>query len=131
MVESCPRYFARSSANSVPAIARGKKQSSRANFISYARSVTAEGSAQLDLKLGYVVFRLSLRINLLIHGAGRFLGPGVEAFFSKTTIAFAGTPPPAGLVHAFLTVLSFAEFILGGLDHIGPVHTLGLNARVF
>jgi hypothetical protein len=46
--------------------------------------------------MAYVVFRLSLGIKLLIHGAGRFLGPGVEAFSSKTMIEFAGTPLPAG-----------------------------------
>jgi hypothetical protein len=51
--------------------------------------VTADDSPQLDRKLAYVVFRLSLGINLLIHGAGRFLGRGVEAFSSKTTTEFA------------------------------------------
>lgn len=81
--------------------------------------MTAESSAHLDRKLAYVVFRLSLGINLLIHGASRFLGPGVDAFSTKTTTEFAGTPLPAGLVHAFLTVLPFAEFILGGLVTLG------------
>jgi thiosulfate dehydrogenase [quinone] large subunit len=56
---------------------------------------------------------------MLIHGLGRFLGPGVEEFSSKTTIDFAATPLPAGLVHAFLTVLPFAEFILGSLITLG------------
>jgi thiosulfate dehydrogenase (quinone) large subunit len=85
--------------------------------------VTADGPAHLDRKLAYGVFRLSLGINLLIHGASRFLGPGVDAFSSKTTTEFAGTPLPAVSVHAFLTVVPFAEFILGGLI------TLGLFAR--
>jgi hypothetical protein len=30
----------------------------------------------------------------------------------KTTTEFAGTPLPAGLIHLFLTVLPFAEFIV-------------------
>jgi hypothetical protein len=64
-------------------------------------------------QLAYVVFRLGLGIKMLIHGSSRFLGPGVEAFSSKTTSEFAGTPLSAGLVHAFLIVLPFAEFILG------------------
>jgi thiosulfate dehydrogenase [quinone] large subunit len=81
--------------------------------------VTAAGSAHLDRKLAYVVFRLSLGINLLIHGASRLLGPGVEAFSSKTTAEFAGSPLPAGLVRAFLTVLPFAEFVLGCLIALG------------
>jgi uncharacterized membrane protein YphA (DoxX/SURF4 family) len=83
------------------------------------RSVTADGSAHLARELAYVVFRLSLGINMLIHGSGRFLGPDVEEFSSKTTIEFAATTSPAGLVHAFLTVLPFAEFILGGLITLG------------
>jgi thiosulfate dehydrogenase (quinone) large subunit len=70
-------------------------------------------SVHLDRKLAYVVFRLSLGINVLIHGASRIFGPGVEAFASKTASAFAGAPLPSGLVHAFLVVLPFAEFILG------------------
>jgi thiosulfate dehydrogenase (quinone) large subunit len=81
--------------------------------------VTAEGSAHLDRKLAYVVFRLSLGINMLIHGAGRFLGSGVDAFSSKTRTEFAGTLLPAGLVHAFLTVVPFLEFISGGLITLG------------
>lgn len=75
----------------------------------------ADGSAHLDRKLAYVVFRLSLGINLSDSGAGRFLGPGVDEFSSKTTTEFARTPVPAGLVQAFLIVLPFAEFILGVL----------------
>jgi uncharacterized membrane protein YphA (DoxX/SURF4 family) len=77
--------------------------------------VTAESSAHFDRKLAYVLFRLSLGINLLIHRLGRFLGPAVDAFSTKTTAEFADTPLPAGLVHAFLAVLAFAEFTLGSL----------------
>ncbi len=83
------------------------------------RSVTAKGSADLDRKFAYVVFRLGLGINLLIHGVGRFLGPGVEEFSSKTTIEFAVTPLPTRLVHAFAIALPPAEFILGGLVTLG------------
>jgi thiosulfate dehydrogenase (quinone) large subunit len=43
----------------------------------------------------------------------------VGAFSAKTASEFAGTALPAGLVHAFLTVLPFAEFILGGLITLG------------
>lgn len=84
-----------------------------------SKVTTTESSEYLDRKLAYVVFRLSLGVNVLIHGSGRFLGPGVEAFSSKTTSEFAGTPLPAGLVHVFLMVLPFAEFILGGLITLG------------
>jgi len=73
----------------------------------------------LDRKLAYVVFRLSLGVNLLIHGAGRLVGPGAAAFSSKTTTEFADTPLPIGLVHAFLIVLPFVEFIVGVLITLG------------
>ena len=81
--------------------------------------MTAEDSAHLDRKLAYVVFRLSLGINLLIHGTDRLIGSGVGEFSSKTANEFAGTPLPAVLVHSFLTVVPFAEFILGGLITLG------------
>jgi thiosulfate dehydrogenase (quinone) large subunit len=79
----------------------------------------ANSSVYFDRQLAYVVFRLSLGINTLIHGSGRIFGPGVEAFSSKTTSEFAGTLLPPGLVHAFLMVLPFVEFILGGLITFG------------
>ena len=81
--------------------------------------MTPEGSSHLDRKLAYVVFRLSLGVNLLIHGADRFLGPGVDTFSTKTASEFTGTPLPAVLVHAFLIVVPFAEFILGVLMTLG------------
>ncbi len=77
--------------------------------------IPADNSVYPDRKLAYVVFRVSLGINVLMHGAGRIFGPGVEAFASKTASLFAGTPLPPWLVHAFLMVLPFAEFILGVL----------------
>jgi thiosulfate dehydrogenase (quinone) large subunit len=80
---------------------------------------TLESSADLDRNLAYVIFRLGLGVNLLIHGAGRFLGPGVNGFSSKTASEFAATPLPAGMVHAFLIVLPLAEFILGVLITLG------------
>ena len=76
-------------------------------------------SVDVDRRLGYVVFRLSLGINILIHGAGRIFGAGAEAFASKTMSEFANSPLPPGITHAFLTVLPFAEFILGILIAAG------------
>lgn len=76
-------------------------------------------SLSLDRRLAYLMFRLSLGMTILIHGVVRIFGSGVDEFASKTTSLFAGTPLPAPLVHAFLTVLPFAEFILGGLIVLG------------
>ena len=80
---------------------------------------TATDSSTLDRQLAYVVFRLTLGINILVHGAGRIFGPGADAFASTTAVEFAKTPLPAGMVHAFLIVVPFAEIVLGALTMLG------------
>ncbi len=67
----------------------------------------------LDRRLAYGVFRLTLGINILIHGVGRVLGSGVGAFATKMGNDFINTPLTYGLVHSFLVVLPFAEAIVG------------------
>jgi thiosulfate dehydrogenase [quinone] large subunit len=76
-------------------------------------------STPLDRELAYAVFRLTLGINILVHGAGRIFGPGVEAFASTTAVEFSKTALPTVLVHAFLVVLPFAELVLGVLTTLG------------
>ena len=83
----------------------------------------ATDSNTLDRQLAYLVFRLTLGINILVHGAGRIFGPGAEAFATTTAAEFSNTALPAGMVHAFLLVLPFAELMLG------VVTTLGLFTR--
>jgi thiosulfate dehydrogenase [quinone] large subunit len=83
----------------------------------FMQSVT--DSDTLDRQLAYSIFRLTLGINILIHGAGRIFGPGAEAFANTTAVEFTKTPLPAGLVHAFLVVVPFAELILGALTTLG------------
>jgi thiosulfate dehydrogenase (quinone) large subunit len=79
---------------------------------------TADSTA-LDRQLAYLVFRLTIGINILVHGAGRIFGPGAEAFATTTTAEFSKTALPAGMVHAFLIVLPFAEAVLGVLTTLG------------
>jgi thiosulfate dehydrogenase [quinone] large subunit len=79
----------------------------------------ATDSTTLDRQLAYAVFRLTLGINILVHGAGRIFGPGAEAFATTTAAEFSKTALPAGLVHAFLFVLPFAELVLGALTALG------------
>lgn len=76
-------------------------------------------STPFDRQLAYVVFRLTLGINILVHGAGRLFGPGAEAFASTTAVEFTKTALPAGMVHAFLVVVPFAELVLGTLTTLG------------
>src|SRR5579863_7209501 len=76
-------------------------------------------SNALDRQLAYLIFRLTLGINILVHGAGRIFGPGADAFATTTAAEFSKTALPAGLVHAFLIVLPFAELVLGVLTTLG------------
>ena len=80
---------------------------------------TPAKSSSPDRKLAYGVFRLTLGINILIHGAGRIFGPGAGAFAAKTASEFNGAPLPQGLVHVFLMVLPFVETILGAFIAVG------------
>jgi thiosulfate dehydrogenase [quinone] large subunit len=80
---------------------------------------TATDSRTLDRELAYAVFRLTLGINILVHGAGRIFGPGADAFAATTAVEFAKTPLPAGMVHTFLVVVPFAELVLGALTTLG------------
>ena len=72
----------------------------------------------LDHALAYGIFRLTLGINILIHGAIR-LAAGAQKFASSTSSQFTNTPLPGPLVHLFLAVLPFAEASLGALLVIG------------
>src|SRR5579863_831648 len=76
-------------------------------------------SNALDRQLAYLIFRLTLGINILVHGAGRIFGPGADAFATTTAAEFSKTALPAGLVHAFLFVVPFAELVLGVLTTLG------------
>jgi thiosulfate dehydrogenase [quinone] large subunit len=72
-----------------------------------------------DRQLAYVVFRLSLGINGLIHGSGRIFGAGAEAFASNTMGEFEATSLPYGLTHTFLLTLPLVEMVLGTLITVG------------
>ncbi len=79
----------------------------------------AADSPGLDHQLAYFVFRLTLGINLFVHGAGRVFGSGAESFATTTSAEFTKTALPHGLVYAFLIVLPFVELVLGALTTVG------------
>jgi thiosulfate dehydrogenase [quinone] large subunit len=81
--------------------------------------ITTAESTPLDRQLAFLVFRLTLGINILVHGAGRIFGPGADAFATTTAAEFTKTALPAGLVHAFLLAVPFAELVLGTLTTLG------------
>jgi thiosulfate dehydrogenase (quinone) large subunit len=63
-------------------------------------------------KLAYAIFRLTLGVDIFLHGATR-IATGVGAFASKTGAMFSGTPLPVPFTSAFLIVLPFVEAAVG------------------
>jgi len=72
-----------------------------------------------DRRMAYVIFRLALGIDILIHGFGRIFGAGPSAFASKTAATFESTALPMWAAHGFLLVLPFVEAALGILLTLG------------
>jgi thiosulfate dehydrogenase (quinone) large subunit len=71
-----------------------------------------------DERLGYVLLRLALGVNLLMHGVSRILmGPGDFAF--KLQTQFANSVLPAAGVRVFGILLPGVETLLGFLILIG------------
>jgi thiosulfate dehydrogenase [quinone] large subunit len=72
-----------------------------------------------DRELAFAILRLTLGINILLHGLTRIFGPGAEVFASVTKKQFEGTFLPSGLVFAFLAAVPFVEAVLGLLTTFG------------
>jgi thiosulfate dehydrogenase [quinone] large subunit len=79
----------------------------------------ADNSSSLDHHLAYAVLRITLGVNIAVHGAGRIFGAGAAAFAAEVAKLFVDTPLPASMVHMFLWVLPYAEFALGVLITLG------------
>jgi thiosulfate dehydrogenase [quinone] large subunit len=73
--------------------------------------------ALLDRRLAYLLLRLTLGINILLHGAVRL--PALGAFAEGTVQQFADTPLPAVAVRLFGLVLPLLETAIGLLLTIG------------
>ena len=73
--------------------------------------------ALLDRRLAYLLLRLTLGINILLHGAVRL--PALGAFAEGTVQQFADTPLPAVTVCLFGLVLPFLETAIGLLLTVG------------
>jgi thiosulfate dehydrogenase [quinone] large subunit len=75
-------------------------------------NVAARGSMTLlDRRLAYLLLRLTLGINMLLHGAVRL--PALGAFTAGMVQQFADTPLPAMAVHLFGLALPFIETAIG------------------
>jgi thiosulfate dehydrogenase [quinone] large subunit len=73
--------------------------------------------ALLDQRLTYLLLRLTLGINILLHGVVRL--PALGAFAEGTVQQFADTPLPAVAVRLFGLLLPFLETAIGLLLTIG------------
>jgi thiosulfate dehydrogenase (quinone) large subunit len=71
----------------------------------------------LDRRLAYLLLRLTLGINMLLHGAVRL--PALGAFAAGMVQQFADTPLPAMAVCLFGLVLPFMETAIGLLLIVG------------
>jgi thiosulfate dehydrogenase (quinone) large subunit len=73
--------------------------------------------ALLDRRLAYLLLRLTLGINILLHGAVRL--PALGAFAAGMVQQFADTPLPAVAVRLFGLSLPFLEAAIGLLVTVG------------
>jgi thiosulfate dehydrogenase (quinone) large subunit len=62
--------------------------------------------------LAYLLLRLTLGVNILMHGLARILS-GLSSFAAGMTKQFASTPLPASLVRAFAVTLPWSELGIG------------------
>jgi uncharacterized membrane protein YphA (DoxX/SURF4 family) len=76
-----------------------------------------DSRALLDRHLTYLLLRLTLGINILLHGVVRL--PALGAFAEGTVQQFADTPLPAVAVRLFGLLLPFLETAIGLLLTIG------------
>jgi thiosulfate dehydrogenase [quinone] large subunit len=70
------------------------------------------GKIACNRELAYLLLRLTLGVNILMHGLSRILS-GVAPFAAGMMKQFASTPLPAPLVHAFAIVLPWSELCIG------------------
>jgi thiosulfate dehydrogenase [quinone] large subunit len=63
-------------------------------------------------ELAYLLLRLTLGVNILMHGLARILS-GLSPFAAGMVKQFASTPMPPPLVHAFAIALPWSELFLG------------------
>lgn len=71
----------------------------------------------VDRCLAFAVFRLTLGVNMLVHGLVRL--PVLDDFADGLVQGFAETPLPPFLVHVFATALPVAEAVVGALLIVG------------
>ena len=80
-------------------------------------ATTQEHALQLDRRLAYGILRLTLGVNMLMHGVVRV--PNLTGFAEAIVSSFAGTPLPPLSVRLFALSLPFVEAGIGFLLVLG------------
>jgi thiosulfate dehydrogenase [quinone] large subunit len=75
--------------------------------------ISGQPTRNRNRELAFVTARLTLGVNICLHGATRIFGPGAAVFAASTRSQFDGTVLPPGLVNAFLLAVPFVEAVLG------------------
>lgn len=87
-----------------------------------ARSEKLEGrsaESPADRRLAYAILRLTLGLNIYIHGSSRILRGVQQNFVVKYESQFATTILPVPVAHLALTMIPYIEAVIGGLLFIG------------
>lgn len=80
-----------------------------------------------DVSLGYALLRITLGINISLHGLTRIVA-GTSLFVASMNKQFASTPLPHFAVQGFGYVLPWAEAIIGLLLLFGALTRMALIA---
>lgn len=72
-----------------------------------------------DRRLAYAILRLTLGLNIYIHGAGRILRGVQQNFVVKFESQYATTILPVPVAHVALTMIPYLEAVIGALLFIG------------
>ena len=80
-----------------------------------------------DLALGYLVLRLTIGMNIMMHGLARLVS-GEDKFVAGLTHTFQSSPLPHALVWGFGTVLPWIEAAIGILVLTGLFTRFALTA---
>ena len=80
-----------------------------------------------DLRLAYLLLRLTMGMNFLMHGSARLLS-GEDKFVAGMMHTFQASPLPHGLVLGFGTALPWFEATIGFLVLIGLLTRVALTA---
>ena len=72
-----------------------------------------------DKRLAYFALRLTLGVNIFVHGAIRIFWTGANTFVEGTVKGFAESPLSEFAVRGFAWIIPFAEIVLGATLLVG------------